>query len=116
MQVSAFRLSRRKNFRTNCLPAFNANVLAVQTNENSTMLWLYVWAAAPYVVQIAADCLSEVWNGRAPLISCAERLASAALGDGEFLRLSNSIRTALSASLKASSWRGAEPLVQARGN
>jgi hypothetical protein len=43
------------------------------------MLWLYAWAAAPYVMQVATDCLSDIWNGRASVADCAERLVSLAL-------------------------------------
>jgi hypothetical protein len=43
------------------------------------MLWLYAWTAAPYVIQIAGDCLFDIWTGRASIVHCAGRLASLAL-------------------------------------
>jgi hypothetical protein len=38
------------------------NVLAAKTNGNPAMLFLYAWAAAPYVTRVAIDRLSDVWN------------------------------------------------------
>ena len=43
------------------------------------MLWLYAWTAAPYVIQIATHCLSDIWNGRASVPACAQRLGGLAL-------------------------------------
>jgi len=48
-------------------------------HEDLTMLWLYAWTAAPYVIQLAGDCLFDLWNGRASVADCAERLARLAL-------------------------------------
>jgi len=43
------------------------------------MLWLYAWAAAPYVARVAIDCVSDIWNGRASVADLAQRLMVLAL-------------------------------------
>src|SRR5437016_969700 len=64
---------------TNCLPGAGSNVLEPKTNEFSPMLWLYAWAAAPYVARVAIDCVSDIWNGRASVADLAQRLMVLAL-------------------------------------
>jgi hypothetical protein len=56
-----------------------SNVLGLQFDGSAAMLWLYAWAAAPYVRRVAIECFSDIWNGRASVVDCAERLVGLAL-------------------------------------
>jgi hypothetical protein len=56
-----------------------SNVLGLQFDGSAAMLWLYAWAAAPYVGRVAIECFSDIWNGRASVVDCAERLVGLAL-------------------------------------
>jgi hypothetical protein len=70
---------RIPDMRANCLAQRASNVLAAKIQEWPTMLWLYAWATAPYLTQIAIDCVSDILNGRASVVACAQRLAGLAL-------------------------------------